>query len=209
MDELSLLTDDQLRHFIVNGYVVVRPDLPAGLHERIFRETGTVFEKEGNPGNNLVPRVPAVQQILDAPEVRGALTSILGEGYYTQPHRHCHYNPPGSKGQNLHQDGSSRWSHHTRRILLFYYPQDTPEELGPTAIVPGSHFYATTEGVAGAGELPLCGEAGTAVVAHYDIFHRATPNRSGRKRYMMKFLFARTAEPRSPSWDNEGPGWPE
>ena len=209
MDELSLLTDDQLRHFIVNGYVIVRPELPAGLHERIFRETEAVFEKEGNPGNNLLPRVPAVQQILDAPEVRGALTGILGEGYYTQPHRHCHYNPPGSEGQNLHQDGSSRWSHHTRRVLLFYYPQDTPEELGPTAIVPGSHFYATREGVAGAGELPLCGEAGTVIVAHYDLFHRATPNRSDRKRYMMKFLFARTAEPRSPSWGNEGPGWPD
>ena len=190
MDELSLLNDDQLRHFIVNGYVVVRPGLSAGLHERIFRETGTVFEKEGNPGNNLLPRVPAVQQILDAPEVRGALTSILGEGYYSQPHRHCHFNPPGSKGQNLHQDGSSRWSHHTRRILLFYYPQDTPEELGPTAIVPGSHYYATGEGVAASEELPLCGAAGTVAIVHYDLFHRASPNRSDRKRFMMKFLFA-------------------
>ena len=208
MDELSLLNDDQLRHFIVNGYVVVRPGLSAGLHERIFRETGTVFEKEGNPGNNLLPRVPAVQQILDAPEVRGALTSILGEGYYSQPHRHCHFNPPGSKGQNLHQDGSSRWSHHTRRILLFYYPQDTPEELGPTAIVPGSHYYATGEGVAASEELPLCGAAGTVAIVHYDLFHRASPNRSDRKRFMMKFLFARTLEPRSPSWGNQGPGWP-
>ena len=63
--------------------------------------------------------------------------------------------------------------------------------------------------MAGAEELPLCGEAGTVVAAHYDIFHRATPNRSDRQRFMMKFLFARTAEPRSPSWGNEGAGWPE
>ena len=137
MAELRLLNDEQLRQFIVDGYVVVRPELDAGLHERIHGETETVFEKEGNPGNNLVPRIPAVQQVLDSPEVRGGLTSILGEDYYTQPHRHCHFNPPGSEGQHLHQDGSSRWSHHTRRILLFYYPQDTPEELGPTAVVPG------------------------------------------------------------------------
>ncbi len=208
MAELQLLTDDQLRHFIVNGYVVLRPRLAAGLHERIFDETETVFEKEGNPGNNLLPRVPAVQQVLDSPEVRGGLTSILGEGYYTQPHRHCHFNPPGSKGQDLHQDGGSRWSHHTRRILLFYYPQDTTEELGPTAVVPGSHYYATREGVAASGELPLCGQAGTVAIVHYDLFHRATPNRSDRNRYMMKFLFARTVEPRSPSWRNEGPNWP-
>ena len=197
-----------MRQFIVDGYVVVRPELDAGLHERIHAETETVFEKEGNPGNNLVPRIPAVQQVLDSPEVRGGLTSILGEGYYTQPHRHCHFNPPGSQGQHLHQDGSSRWSHHTRRILLFYYPQDTPEELGPTAVVPGSHFYATREGVDSFPELPLCGRAGTVAIVHYDLFHRATPNRTDRNRYMMKFLFARTAEPRSPSWRSEGPGWP-
>ena len=208
MAELQLLTDDQLGQFIVNGYVVLRPELDAGLHERIFDETETVFEKEGNPGNNLLPRIPAVQQILDSPEVRGGLTSILGEDYYTQPHRHCHFNPPGSQGQDLHQDGGSRWSHRTRRILLFYYPQDTPEELGPTAVVPGSHFYATREGVAATAELPLCGQAGTVAIVHYDLFHRATPNRSDRNRHMMKFLFARTAEPRSPSWRNGGPGWP-
>ena len=209
MAELQLLTDDQMRQFIVDGYVVVRPDLDASLHERIHEETETVFEKEGNPGNNLVPRIPAVQRVLDSPQVRGGLTSILGEDYYTQPHRHCHFNPPGSQGQHLHQDGSSRWSHHTRRILLFYYPQDTPEELGPTAVVPGSHFYATGEGVASFPELPLCGPAGTVAIVHYDLFHRATPNRTDRNRYMMKFLFARTAEPRSPSWRSDGPGWPD
>ena len=203
-----LLTDEQLRQFIVDGYVVVRPELDAGFHERVFAETQTVFEKEGNPGNNLLPRIPSVQQVLDSPEVRGGLASILGEDYYTQPHRHCHFNPPGSEGQHLHQDGSSRWSHHTRRILLFYYPQDTPEELGPTSVVPGSHYYATREGVDSFPELPLCGPAGTVAIVHYDLFHRATPNRSDRNRYMMKFLFARTAEPRSPSWRTEGSGWP-
>ena len=208
MTELQLLTDDQMRQFIVDGYVLVRPGLDASLHESVFAETEAVFEKEGNPGNNLVPRIPAVQQVLDSPEVRGGLTSILGEGYYTQPHRHCHYNPPGSQGQHLHQDGSSRWSHHTRRILLFYYPQDTPEELGPTAVVPGSHFYATKEGVDSFPELPLCGRAGTVAIVHYDLFHRATPNRTDRNRYMMKFLFARTAEPRSPSWRSDRSGWP-
>ena len=208
MGELRLLTDNQMRQFIVDGYVVVRPELDAGLHERIHAETETVFEKEGNPGNNLVPRIPAVQRVLDSPKVRGGLTSVLGEGYYTQPHRHCHFNPPGSQGQHLHQDGSSRWSHHTRRILLFYYPQDTPEELGPTAVVPGSHFYATREGVDSFPELPLCGPAGTVAIVHYDLFHRATPNRTDRNRYMMKFLFARTSEPRSPSWRSGGPGWP-
>ena len=33
-------------------------------------------------------------------------------------------------------------------------------------------------------------------------------DRSDRQRFMMKFLFARTAEPLSPSWLNQGTGWP-
>ena len=36
--------------------------------------------------------------------------------------------------------------------------------------------------------------AGTAVITHYELWHRATANRSTRTRYMLKFLFARTEE---------------
>ena len=202
-----LLNDEQMRHFIVNGYVTVKTDLPASFHENIFQQTETVFEKEGNPGNNLLPRIPVIQEIFDDSTVRGALSSVLGPDYYMQPHRHPHYNPPKSKGQNMHQDGGKRWSHHTRRLLVFYYPQDTPEALGPTGILPGSHYYNTPDGAKIREELPLCGEAGAVTLANYDLWHRAMPNRSEKNRYMMKFLFARMSEPQSPSWNSEQAQW--
>jgi len=124
-----------------------------------------------------------------------------------QPHRHSHYNPPGSKGQNLHQDGGKRWSHHTRRLLVFYYPQDTPVELGPTGVVPMSHYYSTREGSSVSPEQPIRGKAGTVAFANYDLWHRAMPNQSNKKRYMMKFLYARMSEPQAPTWANKTAEW--
>ena len=204
---VHLLTDAQMRHFVVNGYVTVTTALPAQFHEAIYQETMTVFDKEGNPGNNLVPRIPEIQKVLDDPNVKGALTSLLGADYYMQPHRHPHYNPPGSQGQNMHQDGGKRWSHHTRRLLVFYYPQDTPLELGPTGVVPMSHYYSTREGSGVAPEQPIVGKAGTVAFANYDLWHRAMPNSSEKRRYMMKFLYTRMSEPQEPTWGNKETDW--
>lgn len=202
-----LLTDAQMQDFIVNGYVTVTTALPAQFHEAIYEKTVVVFDKEGNPGNNLVPRIPEIQQVLDDANVKGALTSLLGPDYYMQPHRHPHYNPPGSKGQGMHQDGGKWWSHHTRRLLVFYYPQDTPVALGPTGVVPMSHYYSTREGAGISPEQPICGKAGMVAFANYDLWHRAMPNQSEKKRYMMKFLYARMSEPQEPTWANEETEW--
>ena len=202
-----LLNDAQMREFIVNGFVTVTTDLSAQFHDTIYEKTMSVFDKEGNPGNNLLPRIPEIQQIFDDPNVRGALTSLIGPDYYMQPHRHPHYNPPGSKGQGLHQDGGKRWSHHTRRLLVFYYPQDTPIELGPTGVIPMSHYYSTREGAEISPEQPILGKAGTVAFANYDLWHRAMPNSSEKRRYMMKFLYARMSEPEAPTWANQETDW--
>ena len=204
---VHLLNDAQMRYFIVNGFVTVTTELPAQFHDAVYEKTVSVFDKEGNPGNNLLPRVPEIQKVLDDPYVSGALTSLLGADYYMQPHRHPHYNPPGSKGQGMHQDGGKRWSHHTRRLLVFYYPQDTPLELGPTGVVPMSHYYSTREGSEVSPEQPITGEAGTVAFANYDLWHRAMPNSSEKKRYMMKFLYARMSEPQEPTWANKETDW--
>ncbi|MDE0013307.1 MAG: phytanoyl-CoA dioxygenase, partial [Candidatus Poribacteria bacterium] len=80
-----LLSDVQMRHFIVNGFVTITTELPAQFHDAVYEKTVSVFDKEGNPGNNLLPRIPEIQSVFDDPNVRGALTSLLGPDYYMQP----------------------------------------------------------------------------------------------------------------------------
>ena len=194
---------------------MLRPDFSGAFHERVYEQLAKVIANGGNPGNNVLPRVPELQQVLDHPKVHGALHSILGPDYYLHLHRHVHDNHPGSKGQNLHKDSlyNSRYAvdekrrhHRTRWLMLFYYPQDTPLELGPTAILPRSQ-YLNVQRPEGVEEVPLCGEAGTVVLVHYDLLHRGTPNTADKTRYMAKFLFTRMTEPDSPAWDHRDPAW--
>lgn len=207
-EKTNLLDDEQMARFIARGHVTLTPDLPAEFHQEVFERHQEVFDSEGNPGNNLLPRIPQVRRVFEDPAVVGALQSVVGEDYYLQPHRHPHFNRAGSEGQGMHQDGGKRWSHRTRYLLAFYYPQDTPLERGPSGIVPGSHYFNTPAGARNSEEMPLVTPAGTVTVVDYDLWHRAMPNTSEHNRFMIKFLFARMSEPRTPSWDNRQAEWP-
>ncbi|WNQ14008.1 HEAT repeat domain-containing protein [Paenibacillus aurantius] len=209
-ERMDLLTDEQMAQFITKGYLVLKNDLPEQLHQKVRDKIYKVIHEEGNPGNNILPRVPEIQQFFETPVVRGALTSILGEDYYMHPHRHCHYNRPGNPtpgGGKWHKDGywSSLRSHRPWWAILFYYTQDITEELGPTAIMPGTQYYEKFLGDKGETLLPT-GKAGTMVLVHFDLWHKATLNVSELDRYMLKFQFVRLKAPDRPSWDHRNPG---
>ena len=214
-DNAFLLDDAQMQQFITDGYITVRADYPPEFHQAIYQQIEAMFESEGNTGNNILPRIPQIQKVFDHPALKGALTSLLGEGYIMNPHRHCHLNPPDSKGQHWHKD-CYVFDHNMRHprfqwVLALYYPQDTIEDMGPTGLLPGKQFYKKVSHadpqLASEPAAPLCGEAGTVSLVHFDAWHRATPNLSTKKRYMLKFQFARMQTPQGPSWDHKRREW--
>jgi hypothetical protein len=212
VDRSYLFDDDAMRDFIVNGYHVINVEKPVALHDDIYEKTKAIIDEDGNPGNNLLPRVPEIQQVYDDPAVQGALTSLLGPDYVMHAHRHPHVNPPNSRGGAWHKD--SYWGytkvrdHHPRWIMAMYYPQDTPVEIGPTGVIPGSHYIESREEtVGGNGSVPdgfpASGKAGTVTIIHFDLWHRAFPNQTDKVRYMMKFQFTRMSEPDRPGWNRQ------
>ena len=137
-----------MQRFIREGYLTLRSDLPRDYHRRMFAALDELDEGGPRGHNNLLPCVPELARLLQEPKVHGALTSILGPGYYLHFHRHDHFQFPGD-AQPLHKDGDNhshyatdglRRMHRTRFAMLFYYPQDTPLEKGPTGVVPRSHY---------------------------------------------------------------------
>ena len=206
-----LLTDAQVQAYLTNGYITVQTAHSPAVHQNIHRQIETLFATEGNPGNDILPKVPDLYQILRDPAVDGALQSLLGPSYLIHPHRHCHHNPCGSEGQGMHQDSYENDQnvrhHRTRWTMAFYYPQDVSLDMGPTAILPATQYYNSSEQAYEREELPLCGRAGTVTIVHYDLWHRAMPNASDRDRFMVKFLFTRMGEPRAPSWDHRDGTW--
>ena len=211
LKESHKLTDAQMRDFIVNGHLTVKTGLPRSFHETIYRKTQEYTAKEGNLGNNILPRVPELQAVFEDPVVRGAFTSILGENYVMHSHRHPHQNRPHSDGQGFHKDsywGYEKVRHHCPRwAMAFYYPQDSPVEIGPSAVLPGTQYYSTRITEGNDGELALSGEAGTLTIIHFDLWHRAMANQTDKTRYMMKFQFIRMDAPQTPEWNVTDPQW--
>ena len=204
-------------------------DLPAEYHEGVCETLEGVFEKHGNPGNNMLPMCPQLMTMLKHPLIDGALQSILGTDYWVHMHRHPHFRDNIDEGEpgkvhHLHKDSmtnsrfavdAKRRQHRCRMCMLIYFPQDTPVELGPTAIMPRSHFllhapdggdplvpYQAIEAV------PLAGPAGTVGIIHYDLLHTSTNKSLEQPRQMIKFLFSRMSEPDAgPTWNSDGSEW--
>ena len=214
-----LFHDEQIREFIVNGYVVLQPDVPDALHETIRQKLQFVLDEEFNPGNNILPRVPEMHHILNSPEVRGALISVLGENYIEHPHRHCHYIAPKTDdgppqrtlAENCHQDaytpiGRPR-HHYPRYARIMYYPQNTPIEFGPTHVTPGTQYNRVVTDEDRSRAIPVAGKAGTVSITHFDVVHAAGINRIDQPRHMVKFIYIRGEAPATPSWDCENTQW--
>lgn len=207
-----LLNDEQMRKFIAEGFLLLRTDFPEEFHLKLSEQLKDVYDKEGNPGNNLLPRIRELQQVFDHPIITGALTSVLGPHYMMHAHRHGHYNAAPKPG-GWHKD--SYWgykrmrNHHPWWAMIMYFPQDTPVELGPTGLFPGTQNYEARAFLNDdmAEEVLASGKAGTFALIHYDIWHRATANIAGKERFMLKFEFMRTEAPSSPSWDCQDPVW--
>ncbi|MBV7332812.1 HEAT repeat domain-containing protein [Chloroflexi bacterium TSY] len=205
-----------MQQFIREGYIILKPDMPDSYHRSIYQKIEETIEQKGNPRNNLLPAVHELMELFEHPVVHGAMSSILGPDYFLNFHRHVHDRPPGGADQKMHKDSlhNSRFAvdnktrhHHTRWTMLFYYPQDTPVQLGPTAIVPKSQ-YLNIDWPEGERDTPLDGDAGTVVIVHYDLLHRGMANHhDSTTRQMIKFLFTRMSEPTEPTWDYAGSDW--
>jgi HEAT repeat protein len=210
-----LLTDEALARFVRTGYLTVQTGLPRAFHEDVRRRLQEIYESEGNWGNNILPRVPQLQQVVDDPAVRGALSSILGPSFVAHPHRHGHLNLPGSAGQRLHKDtldfsGDRQPPHHRPRwAIAFYYPQDVTADMGPTGIAPGTQFFVDQPDARLYPETTALGPAGTVTIVHFDIWHRGTSNLSDRPRFMVKFEFGRMDDPVADGEGAAGAAWPE
>eukprot|EP01126_Amoeba_proteus_P035619 TRINITY_DN3599_c0_g1_i24.p1 TRINITY_DN3599_c0_g1~~TRINITY_DN3599_c0_g1_i24.p1 ORF type:complete len:416 (-),score=59.85 TRINITY_DN3599_c0_g1_i24:1056-2303(-) len=221
--EPVLLNDDEMKSFLLNGFLTVKPStLSPSFHNYIIEKMNKV-ESSDQSGNNCLPLLPALNQVYSDPTVRGALMSILGTGYGMHPHRAVHFSPPGKKSQGWHRDTFWGYKLPLRNprpwmVMGMYYPQQTTLEMGPTAAKPGTQYY-TIDPKRYTGKLPIhfktddrtdmmftC-EAGSVTIIHYDLIHKGTANLSNFGRYMFKFQFYRVEIPTSPSWQSSCGPW--
>ena len=159
--------------------------LPREFHQDVWNQTEALFDEEGNPGNNLMARIPrytpntrrsgrrrraggrAGQQLL-----RPSRTATATTGRRTA--RVSKFTGTPSPGGGTARAGCWRCTIHRIR----------PWRWGPTGVLPGSHYFNWLVGPIGLnmrldtteGEVPMAVEAGTVLMVHYDLWHRGMGN---------------------------------
>ena len=189
------LTDDDVVEFCKNGFVKLDAVVPDEINQRVTEYL------EHNSLDELREEDWFIQGVLLNPEAAGALRSLLGAHFALPVGIANHRVECPSESQGWHRDGGSRQTYEMNHLQVFYYPQETPLELGPTEIVPGSHFlhslgrYMAHYGGIRSGAR-LASPAGTIFLTAYHIWHRRGAATGHGLRNMLKYCYWRTVAPK-------------
>jgi hypothetical protein len=91
---------------------------------------------------------PGVLEMLNSAQLVEAVSSILGADWAIVPYANSVIEADRGD-QHWHKDDIFPWNarkpglrqHHLEHLNLFYYPQDVTEMMGPTAMIPYSHYW--------------------------------------------------------------------
>ena len=206
------LTDSQVLDFCRQGYLMLEGVVPDAVNQRTCDylegkiEANPSFIPAGMGAADMV-RIRAshepstilledwfIEHVLLNAQLGGAMRSLLGAniGLPVLVSHHAVTCPAESQG--WHQDADHIFGPEVDFLEVFYFPQDTPAELGPTELVPGSHFAPTSRAPEDAGVLSA-GPAGTLGIHHQSILHRRGASTASGLRHMLKYNYWRSAVP--------------
>ena len=221
------LSDVQICQFIEDGFVVLDSGLSEEENRYIDRRLRELESHEGWHGNNIVSRIPELHGVVRSSTIDGAISSLLGPDFLFHPHRAIHRSSPAKNtsqvpndeadgpamgegstaGSIWHQDAQSPLArarhHYPRHLIGFYFPHDTPKEMGPTRMQAGSQYWPRPPANPTNVVVPDFVPAGTFMLVHFDMVHAGFTNLTDVSRYMIKFVFSRMSNPTTPTWDNK------
>ena len=203
-DLAPTLNDTQVLEFCKQGYLMLEGVVPDEINRRVTEyiaehpyeaETGGAFEDEG-----LLREQWFVDHVLLNPQAAGAVRSLLGKSPTLPTWMFNHQARSPFAAQGWHRDGCSRYGHELNHLQVFYYPQDTSLELGPTEVLPGSHFLFNLGKFMGhyrsiSWSVPTAAAAGSIFITVYSIWHRRPASTAKGLRNMLKYLYWRMSPP--------------
>jgi len=201
------LNDSQVLEFCKRGYLKLEGVVPESINARTrrFRETHA-----GTEIHEILDEPWFVEGVLQNPEAAGAVRSLLGHDFLLPHLMFTHRSTAPFEAQGWHRDGFAQHGIPLNYLQVFYYPQDTPSELGPTEFLPGSHFLYAPGRQMGhydriAGSFVSAAPAGSIWITAYTIWHRRPRAAGNGMRDMLKYNYFRQSPP-ARDWVHE-PGF--
>jgi len=150
--------DRLVQDFVSRGIVVLAPEslgIPTEVHDRVYAKEKKAYDEQvaaiaTHPTVSRVSTasVPDVLEVLKAPGLIAACNQLIGENWAIVPFTHNASFISGKKDQHWHKDDNSPYNgrkqrhHQAVQIEMLYYPQPVREDMGPTATIPYSHYWA-------------------------------------------------------------------
>jgi hypothetical protein len=188
------ITDAEVLRFCRDGYLMFKAVVPDEVNQWVYEYIGE-HDIQG-----LRKEDRFIEHVLLNPQAGGAVRALLGASF-ALPHGMANHRvecPTGA--QNWHRDGGSRMSYDVNHLQVFYYPQDTPVEMGPTEVLPGSHFLFSLQTWMGhydriRGAILTEAPAGSIFITAYNIWHRRSRSTGTGLRNMLKYCYWRMTPP--------------
>lgn len=202
------MTDKDVLEFCQNGFVLLKNIVPAQTNEKV---TAFLEEHNGFAPSELLDEQYFVNDVLLNSQLVGYIRSLLGERFALPVMMANHRAVGMKKGTGgWHQDACSIADPPSLPYLqVFYYPQDVTLEMGPTAVIPGTHLVKAN-GIGHFGNVRsqvfTTAPAGSVFITAYPIWHRATEKTALPTRNLLKWIYWRTVQPardwvRDPEFD--------
>ena len=200
------LTDRGVIQFCRQGYLefpaAVEPGVCAKIREYFHEQEPRGSLDEMGDANALMKEDWFVQGMVLCPPVIGAVRALMGANFGLPPYMANHAGKcPEPNTLNWHIDGGNMHTYALNYLQVFCLPQDTTVAMGPTEIVPGSHFLLTQSSQvdhygAIAGSKKCIGPAGTVFITCYPIWHRRyRATTTGCWRQLLKYGYFRNTAP--------------
>lgn len=218
------LTTAQMAHFAARGFLRLNVTIPDAINQRFLNDIGTLSPEPthiraqykhlmqssviplvpaGTPISEGYPKDSAMAQVLQVPEVAGAIESLVGPQCVID-HHFLHVTLPASASESKQQ----RRSQHTHQdstidprnafdIQMFYFPHEVTADMGGTRFIPGTHFRVVSEAAIGRyqnilGQKHVVCPAGSIYFFHMGLWHGAGLNQSEHMRTVFKIRLCPT-----------------
>ena len=199
-DCAATLTDTEVLEFCKTGILVLEGVIPEETNQRVrdyYGDGDAIPQKT----SNILHESWFIDNVVLNPQVTGTVRSLLGKDFVLPNQLAVHRNKAPKIGQRWHRDGNQpRFSAELSQLQVMYVPQDVSPDMGPTEILPGSHFLFSDAwqmghygGIKGSYKSIL--PAGSVYMHAYGIWHRGTESRGTGYRDMLKYSYWRTSTP--------------
>ena len=207
-----ILTDSQVLEFCREGYLLLKGVVPDEINRRTceylegriaadpsfipegMTEADVERIRRSHEPSTICLESWFIEHVLLNAELAGVMRSLLGKNVGLPVIVSDHAVECPQPHQSWHQDADHIFGPELEFVEVFYFPQDTPAELGPTELMPGTHIGPCARDDDDEGVL-MDGPAGTLGLHHQSILHRRGKSTSNGMRHMLKYNYWRTAPP--------------